>query len=196
MEWASVGIDLAGSPKRRTGLCRMSEDLHCETYIKKNDEDILNFTLLSKPEIVAVDAPLSLPSGNRGLRICDKKLLEMGIRILPPTLRGMRMLTERAILLKKKLEEYGYQVIEVYPAAAQDILGIPRKSKDLKLLRESLIGIGVRGLMLDECRHEIDAVTCALTGIAYLRGKYIAVGDPSECIVILPTKEMLGKSMH
>ncbi|MCS7125705.1 MAG: DUF429 domain-containing protein [Aigarchaeota archaeon] len=192
--WVSVGVDLAGSQKRRTGLCRMSMNLYSETCVKKSDEDILSFILSSDPEIVAVDAPLSMPKDREYFRICDKKLLEMGIRIIPPRFKSMKMLTERAIILKKKLEEHGFEVIEVYPSAAQDILKIPRRSEGIDSLREGLMKIGVKGFRSDECIHELDAVTCALTGIAYLRNCYIAVGDPSECIVILPTYDIIEKS--
>ena len=33
---------------------------------------------------------------------------------------------------------------------------------------------------------ELDAVTCALVGIMYLRGTYHAIGNPDEMLMILP----------
>ena len=33
---------------------------------------------------------------------------------------------------------------------------------------------------------ELDAITSALVGKAYLEGKYVAVGDPEEILMILP----------
>jgi predicted RNase H-like nuclease len=33
---------------------------------------------------------------------------------------------------------------------------------------------------------ELDAVTCALVGIMYLKGEYLAIGDPDEMLMILP----------
>ena len=34
--------------------------------------------------------------------------------------------------------------------------------------------------------HELDAVTCAIVGKLYLEGEFIAIGDPSEMLMILP----------
>jgi predicted nuclease with RNAse H fold len=157
------------------------------------DHEILDFIFSSDPEVVAIDAPLSLPKPGQALRSCDRKLVEMGIHVFPPTLIGMKILAERAIKLKEKLEESGYCVIEVYPGGTQDLLGIPRKSRGTILLKEGLISIGVKGLRCDESGHELDAVTCSLTGIAYIKKMYIEVGDPDECIVILPRLEMFLK---
>ena len=193
MEWASVGVDLAGSPKRYTGLCRMNLNLYCESRLSRKDHEILDFIFSSDPEVVAIDAPLSLPKPAQTLRSCDRKLIEMGIHVFPPTLIGMKILAERAIKLKEKLKASGYRVIEVYPGGTQDLLGIPRKSKGTTLLKEGLINIGVKGLRCDESGHELDAITCSLTGIAYIKKMYIEVGDPDECIVILPRLEMFLK---
>jgi len=193
MKWASVGVDLAGSPKRYTGLCRMNLDLYCESRLSRIDHEILDFIFSADPEVVAIDAPLSLPKPAQNLRSCDRKLIEMGIHVFPPTLIGMRILAERAIKLKENLEASGYCVIEVYPGGTQDLLGIPRKSRGTILLKEGLINIGVKGLRCDESGHELDAVTCSLTGIAYIKKMYIEVGDPDECIVILPRLEMFLK---
>lgn len=189
MEWASVGVDLAGSAKRYTGLCRMKTDLFCESSLCREDEEIIEFVVSSEPSVVAIDAPLSLPKTGQTLRSCDKKLIEMNIRVFPPTLYGMRILTERAIKLRERLEALGYRVIEVYPGGAQDLLGIPRKNKGLNLLKQGLIKLGVKGLRCDEKGHELDAITCSLVGVAYLEDKFIAIGDPEDCIVILPRME-------
>ncbi len=193
VKWASVGVDLAGSPKRYTGLCRMDLNLYCESCLSKTDHEILNFIFSSNPEVVAIDAPLSLPKPSQTLRSCDRELMNLGIHVFPPTLTGMKILAERAIKLKEELEASGYSVIEVYPGGAQDLLGIPRKSRGTTLLKEGLINIGVKGLRCDESGHELDAVTCSLTGIAYIKKMYMEVGDPDECIVILPRLEMFLK---
>ncbi len=190
MAWASVGVDLAGSPRRYTGLCKMDFNLYCESCLSKEDHEILEFIYSSDPQVVAIDAPLSLPRHGQTLRSCDRKLVEMGIHIFPPTLFGMKILAERAMRLREQLEASGYTVIEVYPGGAQDLLGLPRKGKGIHLLKEGLIKIGVKGLRCNESGHELDAVTCSLTGIAYLKKKYIEVGDPDDCVVILPCLEM------
>ncbi|MEM3398938.1 MAG: DUF429 domain-containing protein [Nitrososphaerota archaeon] len=193
VKWSSVGVDLAGTPRKYTGLCRMRVDLSCESSLCKEDDEVIEFIVSSDPSVVAIDAPLNIPKPGQALRTCDRKLIEMNIHILPPTLHGMRILTDRAIKLKERLEVSGYKVIEVYPGGAQDVLKIPRKNKGLHLLKRGLAELGVKGLRCDETGHELDAITCSLVGIAYLEGKYIAVGDPEECIVILPRPETFLK---
>ncbi|MEM0080013.1 MAG: DUF429 domain-containing protein [Nitrososphaerota archaeon] len=192
--WLSVGVDLAGSRKNWTGLCKMNANLFCETSKVKMEEEIIQYILDADPEVIAVDAPLCMPPPNTHLRKCDRCLVEMGIHVLPPTLLGMKMLTKRAMNLKEKLLEVGYRVIEVYPTGSLKILGLPERKFGVEDLKKKLLEIGVRGLKREglESVHEIDAVLCALTGIAYLTGKYIEIGSPEECTLILPSPDFLS----
>ena len=50
-----LGIDLAGSPKRPTGVCVMADD-RAQTHLAFSDADL-----------VPIDAPLSLPPGRRSI---------------------------------------------------------------------------------------------------------------------------------
>jgi len=172
----------------------MDGNLRVSTCLAYSDDDIVWRVIETKPEVVAIDAPLALPRGreslarrnNIHLRECDRELLRMGIKFFPLTLGPMRQLTERGILLKDALEKKGLMVIETYPGAAQDILGISRKGKGLDKLAEGLGLAGVRGLIGTMSGDELDAVTCALVGIMYLRGEHRAIGDPAEMLMILP----------
>ncbi|MDW8021297.1 MAG: DUF429 domain-containing protein [Nitrososphaerota archaeon] len=180
-----VGVDLAGSSRRVTGLCSLSLDLRCELAEAKLDEEVLHFILERMPKIVAIDAPLSFPSSGRGLRRCDRELLRMGLRPLPPILGPMRMLTERAIRLKRVLEGFDYKVIEVFPTGARRILGLPSK-RDLKALRLGLISLGMKDIPEEVNMHLLDAVICAFVGMLYLRGEFVEVGDEEEGVIIMP----------
>jgi hypothetical protein len=77
-------------------------------------------------------------------------------------------------------------VIETYPGATQDILGIPRKGRGIDKLVEGLRLTGISGVKDDMTGDELDAVSCALAGIMYLKGEYSAIGDPGEMLMILP----------
>ncbi len=74
-----VGLDLAGVETRPTGLCILKAWM-AETFLVYSNEEIVRKTMESKPEVVAVDAPLSLPAGRKSieertgvhLRACDK----------------------------------------------------------------------------------------------------------------------------
>ncbi len=79
-------------------------------------------------------------------------------------------------------------VLEVYPGAAQDLLGIPRKRAGLDQLHAGLVRFGVRGMRdLPAISHdELDAITAALVGVFYLVDRYEAVGSEAEGVIVLP----------
>jgi uncharacterized protein len=189
-----VGIDLAGVESRPTGFCLMNDNLQVSTCILHYNKEIIEEVIKFQPEIIAIDAPLALPIGreslskrnNIHLRECDRELIRMGIRFFPLTIGPMRLLTERGIWLKKELERKSLKVIETYPGAVQDILGIPRKGKGLNLLEAGLRERGIKNITPGMSGDELDAVTCALVGIMYLTGKYLAIGRSDEILMILP----------
>ena len=188
------GIDLAGSPRRPTGVCLL-RGMRARAEVIFGDEDILNSMSQAEPDLVPIDAPLSLPSGRKTIhdrsgghfRDCDRELQRRGIRFFPITLGPMRMLTERGLLLKEKIEAMGYRAVECYPGAAQDVWGIPRQHRDLKGLLTGLKELGVRGLTEAMSGDELDAVTAALVGRWFLLGKGEMLGGeggivmPREC---------------
>jgi len=186
-----AGIDLAGVEARATGLCIL-KGLIAETFLVYTNKEIVRKTVESKPKIVAIDAPLSLPAGRKSieqksnihLRECDKELLKRGIKFFPITLGPMRKLTSRGINLRKIFESKRFEVIEVYPGGAQDILGIPRKQQGLNRLKEGLERQGIRGLNDKMNEHELDAVTCALVGKLFLERQAVTYGTREQAIVM------------
>ena len=97
----------------------------------------------------------------------------------------MQGLTRRGIELAARLGEHGIPVIESYPGAAQDILGIPRKKHDESLLYRGLcqFGFEVRpGLSHDE----LDAITSAMVGYFYFADEYEGIGADDEGYMIIP----------
>lgn len=196
----AVGIDLAGVETRPTGFCVLDGNLNAHTCLLYSDRQVIDMIEQVSPDVVSIDAPLALPKGrpslsakykNRShLRECDKILLKMGIRFFPVTLGPMRKLTQRGIKLRKILEGKGFKVIESFPSAAQDLLGMPRKQKGLEKLRKALIEYGIKGDIekREASDHELDAATSALVGLLYLERNYTAIGDPEEILMILPKK--------
>jgi len=187
------GIDLAGVPHRPTGLCIL-KGLKAKTALLYSDEEILNYIQNEKPDLVAIDAPLSLPPGRKSIdersgthfRPCDEELRRRKIPFFPITLGPMRGLTERGIRLRSLLEADGFRVVEVYPGGAQDIWSIPRVKHSLSGLREGLIKLGISGLMKECTGHELDAATGALVGLLFLQGKAEVYGDFKSGAIIMP----------
>jgi predicted nuclease with RNAse H fold len=189
-----VGIDLAGSPTRNTGICTLRRNtvILCETV--HSDEEITSYVKHANPDLIAIDAPLNLPPGRKTIedrngehfRPCDRELLRRGIRFFPITLGPMRSLTTRGIALKKKLVRRGFRVIEMFPGAAQDIWGIARKQEGFGKLRRGLEGLGLHGLTAKMNGDELDAVTGALVGRLFLEGKAEVLGNFKEGAIVVP----------
>jgi predicted nuclease with RNAse H fold len=192
-----VGIDLAGSPKRNTGICTLKKDSISLCTIVHTDEEIIDYVEKEKPALVTIDAPLNLPPGRRSIedkngehfRPCDRELLRRGIRFFPITLGPMRLLTKRGIHLKRVLTRRGYAVIEVYPGAAQDIWHTGRKQDGLTRLRHGLQKLGLKGLNMSMSGDELDAVTAALVGQLFLRGKSEILGNFKRGAIVIPYRK-------
>ncbi len=194
-----VGIDLSGSKKRGSGICILrNEEAHLA--VRSTDEEILEIVREQEHCLVSIDSPLGLPE-NRCcgedtcdcrqygiMRKCERVLKKRGINVYPCLIPSMRTLTLRGIRLARTLREDGYDVIESYPGAAQDILAMPRKRVSLEELKYALtdMGITVQGEREKITHDEIDALTSALVGFFYLARMYEAIGEASEGYLVIP----------
>lgn len=178
---------MTGSYKRRSGLATLEDNKVVGTARLSHDTEIAVYVHENHPDIVSIDSPLSLPEDpNKIYRDCELELKRRGIGVYWCLLPSMKNLTHRGIKMAKWLRDEGYKVIESYPGAAQDLLGVPRKSKGLDLLRSGLEKYGIVG-DLNVSHDELDAITSAIVGQLYLKGEYEALG----CL-ILPKKRMKG----
>lgn len=197
-----IGIDLSASEKRGSGLCFLDEKLYAKCRTIYKDQEMVEIVKKYKPDIVGIDAPLSLPLGRKNIfrksnvhfRKCDKQLWELKIKFFPITLGPMRRLTERGIKIRRMLENLGFKVIEVYPGATQDLLGIPRKQKGLEKLKKGLEKFGIKLENRKLTGDELDAVTAAYTAYLFLKGLAIEIGDKREGTIVVPIKEKLNFS--
>jgi len=191
----AVGLDLAGSERRDTGFCVMEGNMACRTEVLHTDDEIVAKTLAARPGVVSIDAPLFLPLGRASLEVkgpphfreCDKELLRMKIKFFPISLGPMRMLTARGMRLRSIFQRQKLEVIESFPGAIQDILGMPRKQAGISELERALRRYGVSWRSrLPPTGDELDGITSALVGVMYLKKNYRAIGDPKEGLMILP----------
>lgn len=195
-----VGIDLTGSEVRPSGWCLL-ESNHAITRRICSDVDLIQATLDVKPNLISIDSPLSLPSGRVTVteddpgrktygitRYCEKILKKRGINVYPCLIKSMQNLTARGIQLAKQFRSLGLPVIESYPGAAQDIMGIPRKRANLELLKSGLAEFGVRGDFIEHpvSHDELDAITSAIVGFFFWIGKFEALGNNEEEYLIIP----------
>lgn len=199
-----VGIDLTGSERRATGWALL-DGSQATTKVIHTDGDLLAETLATAPDVVSIDSPLSMPEGitdpgNIGdapiYRRCELALKRMGISVFWCLLPTMKSLTTRGMRLATEFRNHGLKVIESYPGAAQDLLGIPRKGASLEELKQGMGRIGISGDYLTRnVRHdEVDAITSALVGLFYLADDYIALGTPKEDYLIVPRSPSINYS--
>jgi len=195
-----VGIDLTGSESRPSGWCLLNSN-RAWTQCLSSDDELVEATLACKPTLVSIDSPLALPRGRTTvsdddpgrkqygiMRSCEKILKRRGISVYPCLIPSMQALTARGIRLAEKFRQVGIPVIESYPGAAQDIMGIPRKRASLDFLRLGLSEFGVRGKWTKEAKthDELDALTSALVGLFYWSGRFERLGDEDEGYLIVP----------
>jgi len=201
----TFGIDLRSGPRYPTGIAVMSADRRCHTIaVARTDEAILHAIEACQPRIVAIDAPLALPEGrdcadpacacaSAGImREVDRIAAREGYRPFPTLLPSMVKLTLRGIALRETLEARGYEVFETYPGMVQDVLGIPRKGAGVEGLRRGLKRHGVLGIPRGRrvSHDELDAVTCALTGVLYLEGLTEMMGPGTPVPLVLPDRSL------
>jgi predicted nuclease with RNAse H fold len=181
-----IGIDLAGKPENPTGICFLNKNkLHFRTIF--SDDEILNCVNTINPSLIVIDAPLSLPKGRCCLRnkcscseigghfrAAEVEMRKYG-RTLPLTFRGMRMLTERGIRLKEKLNK-DYKVLESHPRTIQKVLSL-KSPEDVEKYFEIPSNVS---------EHELDAALLVLNGIFYIKCQFMEFGDPAEGTIILP----------
>jgi dephospho-CoA kinase len=100
----------------------------------------------------------------------------------------MQALTRRGMRLAQRIRAAGIPVIESYPGAAQDIMGIPRKGAGIEFLKQGLVDFGISGSFASVMvsHDELDAITSAIVGSFFLSGRYEALRGPSEDALIIP----------
>lgn len=183
-----AGVDLAGVEKNRTGLAKIriidsdTSNIIASLVYKKafTNSDILSFC--SDASIVAIDSPLTLPLNENDMaRELDKEMTKRGFRVFPALFSGMKKLTFRAIELKEHLLSKGKKVIEVHPKSTLRKLGITHSEilRYLKIHSQNRIS-----------KDEMDAIVCALTGLAYFLGEVETI-EAEDGILYLPSSSFI-----
>jgi uncharacterized protein YprB with RNaseH-like and TPR domain/predicted nuclease with RNAse H fold/dephospho-CoA kinase len=200
----TVGIDLTGAETRPSGWCLL-EGVTAVTKRIKTDDELVAETLAVRPMIVSIDSPLSIPVGRISFddddpgreefgitRYCERLLAKRGVKSYPCLIESMRGLTARGMRLAQRFRQLGVPVIESFPGAAQDILGIPRKKTDQTLLAAGLRECGVKGAFWETkvSHDELDAITSAIVGLFLWSGRYEALGNFEEDYLIVPAPEI------
>ncbi|MEM4971985.1 MAG: hypothetical protein QXE01_12120 [Sulfolobales archaeon] len=117
-----AGLDLSGSYRRCSGYSEI--DIESRSIARAiclyRDEDIIS-AIANRVSVVAIDAPIAREARMREL---DRIAIKRGYRVLPPSLGGMRMLTQRAWKIYLELTNIGVEVIETHPRSALKSSGL------------------------------------------------------------------------
>lgn len=126
-----LGIDLADKQENPSGLAILVGN-KMKLFTSYADNEIFDLIDELKPQVIVIDAPLSLPKGRCCLekdckcavgghfRQAERDIRQYG-RVLPLTFRGMKMLTLRGIKLSTELKKE-YEVLESHPNTTSKIL--------------------------------------------------------------------------
>ena len=210
-----LGIDLT-SVEAKPSACVGPDrefDLTYSDFLRL-DLNILRVVSRHGLELVAIDAPLSLPEGLCCLeescschpiaevkgRSCERELARLGIPCYFTTKKSIiKAMVYRGIRLKAELEAMGYEVIEVYPYASKvRLFGkfIPAKSKTagLVFLKRCVCSLlpSISACVAGFNHHLCDAAIAAYTAFLYWEGRTEPVGEAGEGAIWLPLVDRGG----
>ena len=205
-----LGVDLRASSKKPSSIAVLDTQSHLtELGSFYEDSELTKLVDDLRPDLVAIGAPLNLPSGfccldqtcdcrfsvsDRKGRLLELELAKMGISCFY-TNKGsiIRDLIYRGIHLSKILRESGHNVIEVYPHATKMLLfgdKVPPKNSAISV--SYMIGhltplvFGMERHADDLDRNTCDAIINAYTGQLHAQSNTDVLGDPEEGILVLP----------
>lgn len=187
-----------------------------EWYEATSVSEAAQWLTLRKPDVIAIDAPCSLSHGlltrpKDGAkpyagRVCDLDLMNRSIPLyqVPQDRAEVKSWMEVGYQLYDALRVRGYTLpelasvpgsaIEIYPYASfAALLGRrPLKKSTKEGLAQRAALLRDQGLEWDgHFDHDsLDALVGALTGLRYLEGRAMAVGDPREALLWLPVTEL------
>jgi len=175
-----MGIDLSAHERKPSGVCVIEGD-RAYTLRLNSDDEIVSLAEKIRPLVIAIDAPLT---DKPELRNCDKMMIKMGFRVLPPNFSHMRELSERGFSLSRKLN---FEVIETFPTAVYKMMGIrkPKSKREIPDVARRLEEIA-RVKLIREPRSldELDSFVCAIVAREKGSGRAIAYGDSSGLIFL------------
>ena len=205
-----LGVDLRASRKKPSSVAILdSHSRLTELASFYEDNELMKLVDDLRPDLVAIGAPLNLPSGfccldqscdcrfsvpDRKGRLLELELAKMGISCFY-TNKGsiIRELIYRGILISKNLRGAGYNVIEVYPHASKMLLfgdKVPPKNSAASIsytighLTPLVSGMEKHADDLD--RNSCDAIINAYTGQLHAQSNTDVLGDPEEGTLVLP----------
>jgi predicted nuclease with RNAse H fold len=182
-----IGIDLSGTSRGslgRTVGAALSDrfaviDIRTIRYGYAGDLELVEWIDRLGPGTVAIDAPLSLPHGvscvDPRCERCAAGAPGYLSREVDPKVGGMSTvmlaaIAFRGIFLGRQLRRRGHRVIEAYPRAAFEALGLPSSGRpELSILAHGLARVVSNSVV--STRDELDAIVAAVVAVDHSLGR-------------------------
>ena len=186
------GIDFGSNLSGTTVICTWNgAELTMIQSAKKQSADdmILKEMESQEPDLIMIDAPLSLPpallgsektGGDYFFRHCDKSLKAMS----PMFLGG---LTARAIRISHLAQKAGIKILETYPAAQARRMALLnyKKAPPDEIARQVCLENKFPSISAMDNAHQLDALLALVAGLRYKKGIAIQYGEPSEGVIYI-----------
>ena len=205
-----LGLDLTSSAKKATACALLSRDGSL-SYLgfQRTDDDILALVDETRPDVVAIDAPLTLPEGLCCLendhscepaselkgRQCERDIRALGVSLYVTTKKSfIKGMIYRGIGLAIGIRTRGVGVVEIYPYASKVMLlgkPLPKKTRRAgneffrSKLAELIPGVDTHP---ERINHDLcDAMFGAYTAYLESQGKAWLIGDEREGRILVPS---------
>ncbi|MEX1047455.1 MAG: DUF429 domain-containing protein [Actinomycetota bacterium] len=200
----ALGVDVSVSRGLDLVLLDESEGI-LDSHRRVPAEKLPEF-LEPAPDVVAIDAPPGWGT-NGGSRLTERELRRFGIQSFGTPSESQSAsafydwMRVGITAFKKIAGPYpryrsgrvAGTAIEVFPHATAVVLAQclpPKGAKKHRWRRDILSARGIDGL---RSADQVDAALAALTGILALRGRFTALGDPLEGVIVVPSRTLPPK---
>ncbi|MBN8705195.1 MAG: DUF429 domain-containing protein [Bacteroidetes bacterium] len=186
-----AGIDLSASFLKPSS-CAFLENGEISLISFNTNAEIAKWATDSTPDLIGLDAPLSIPmglNGKFGSRECERDLLKEGIPVLMTSL--IAPLTFRAIHLVELLSESEIRSIEVYPYSLRKQFNIApeiKKESEFTRLKARFLEVFPFDVNPEQVKehHDVDALLALWMTKLVFDNAYKTTGNPEEGLIYLP----------
>jgi len=182
-----AGLDLAAKPTNSSGLAVL-DDSNKKLKLTKltnafTDEKIID--AVKDADYLAIDAPLLKGASPNGLRLADRHLISLGLRVMPPSF--LYDLLKRADKIVGHLPKKT-KVIEVHPRSSALMLGLnPKRPAFNQPALRNIIDTNNKACAN---QHQFDGLMSAYT--AYLHHKKLArLAGENGAYIALPVSHRI-----
>jgi predicted nuclease with RNAse H fold len=204
----ALGVDVGATRKGLDAVVLDEAMTIMETRRRLEADDVGRLIEEIPPDVVAIDAPPAWGLSPGGSRLTEREIRRFGIQSFgtpsdPKKAENAFYDWMRAgFLVFEVAARHGFgryrsgpakgTAIEVFPHATAVVLSGCLQPKGVRKREWRTALLTARGVDADALRSmdQVDAALAALTGLFALRGRFSALGDPREGVIVLPSARL------